>query len=59
MSTTGTKYRRKPNQPPKPDDKRFRENKNKPPANVTTETGLPELLDHQRMAISVPTTTGC
>ena len=54
MTSTGTKYRRKPNQPPKPDDKRFRENKNKPPANVTTETGLPELLDHQRMAISVP-----
>ncbi|WP_186500349.1 phage terminase large subunit [Synechococcus sp. A15-60] len=47
-------YRRKPNQPPSQGDKRLRENRNKPPANVTSETGLPELLDHQRMAISVP-----
>ena len=47
-------YRRKPNQPMKADDKRKKENKTKPPANVTTESGLPELLDHQRMAITVP-----
>ena len=52
--TTGTAYRRKPNQPIKETDKRLKENRDKPPANVATETGLPELLDHQRMAISVP-----
>jgi len=51
---TGTKYRRKLNQPPKADDKRLKENKNRAPANVTNEAGLPEQLDHQRMAISVP-----
>lgn len=52
--TTGTAYRRKPNQPVKKSDKRLKENRDKPPANVAQETGLPELLDHQRMAISVP-----
>ena len=52
--STGTKYRRKPNQPPKSDDRRLKENRNKPPTNVTTEAGLPELLDHQRMIISIP-----
>jgi hypothetical protein len=51
---TGTVNRRKPNQPPRPGDKRFRQNKNAPPANVAHESGLPELLDHQRLAISVP-----
>jgi len=49
-----TVNRRKPNQPPKADDKRFRANRNQPPANVKQESGLPELLDHQRMALSVP-----
>jgi len=49
-----TAYRRKPNQPLSPDDKRLKANRNKPPANVQVESGLPELLDHQRMAISVP-----
>ena len=51
---TATKFRRKPNRPPSKEDKRFKENRDKPPANVQSETGLPELLDHQRMAISVP-----
>ena len=52
--TTASPYRRKPNQPVKKSDKRLKENRDKAPANVATETGLPELLDHQRMAVSVP-----
>ena len=56
-STTGSKFRCKPNQPRKAADKRLRENKNKPPVNHD-ETGLPELLDHQRTAMSGLATTG-
>jgi hypothetical protein len=49
-----TTYRRKPNQPIKKTDKRLKANRDKPAPNVKAEAGLPELLDHQRMAISVP-----
>ena len=53
MAGTETKFRRKPSVV-KPDDGRLRENKGKKPPNVVREDGLPELLDHQRMVISVP-----
>ena len=51
---TETAYRRKKNQPIKKTDKRLKANRDKPAPNVAQEAGLPELLDHQRMAISVP-----
>ena len=50
---TGTANRRKPSKI-RPDDGRLKANKAKKPPAVERTAGLPELLDHQRMAISVP-----